>query len=170
MNPIRLIDFDHLGLFIHQHLSQSVAIWGTVNHGRPWQRQVQPVRARYIAVFSKSRRFEDIKYDTERDHLETTLRPLGDVETKYCWNSFPFLAFRKPSNLIQIQDKMFRNFFAEWHKHSYSSLIQYFNPLCDRVQITKYCQQIFVANICAKYLWQIFVLNIWPNICGKYLC
>ena len=70
----------------------AVAVFGicrSVDHGRSRQSQVQLGTARYnqvqwwkdpsCAIFSKSRRFEGIKYDTERsqvDHLGTTWGPL----------------------------------------------------------------------------------------------
>ena len=63
-NPIPHIAFEHLSQYTKNHLSQSVAVYGKVDHGRPRQSQVQPGTS--CAIFSKSRRFKDIKYDTDR--------------------------------------------------------------------------------------------------------
>ena len=91
-NPILpLIAFEHLSLF------------GSLWKGRSWQTkaepgtaghsQVKPGTTKYshvqcwkdpsFAIFLKSRRFEDIKYDTTTwgplgDHLRTTWGPVGD--------------------------------------------------------------------------------------------
>ena len=65
-----------------------MAVCGKEDHGKPRQSQVPPGTARYsaekdpsCAIFTESRRFEDIKYDTEWslvDHLGSTCRPLVD--------------------------------------------------------------------------------------------
>ena len=39
--------FEHLGIYIQKHLSQSVAICGKVDHDRPRQSQVQTGTAGY---------------------------------------------------------------------------------------------------------------------------
>ena len=58
------------GLYIQKHLSQSVAVCGKLEHGRPRQSQVQPgtvLKVPSCAIFSKDvKDFKDIKYNTER--------------------------------------------------------------------------------------------------------
>ena len=63
---------------------------GSMLQGKSWPTKAEPGAPRFSQVqpgtvlkrpimccILKSRRFEDIKYDTERDHLGTTWRLLG---------------------------------------------------------------------------------------------
>ena len=78
-----LVAFEHLSLYIQKHLGQSVEVGGSLWKGRSWQTKAEPGTARYnraqldkarysaekahhVPYFLKSRRFEDIKYNTER--------------------------------------------------------------------------------------------------------
>ena len=53
IGPVHTIAFEHLGIYIKNHLSQSVVISDKVVHGRPRQSQVQPGKAGCTARYDQ---------------------------------------------------------------------------------------------------------------------